>query len=159
MGADRDTPPPVIVRGEGAAIYDDRGRRYLDGLAGLFVVQAGHGRRVLADAAAKQAAELAFFPLWSYPHPAAIELSQRLAAAAPGDLFLNGRSALARLRGGEPVGSVLARIKEPTPNRPAGRGGHLRKLDPPLPCRPARRPTTCSTRRPGAGPGTARRPG
>ena len=36
-------------------IYDDRGRRYLDGLAGLFVVQAGHGRRVLAEAAAKQA--------------------------------------------------------------------------------------------------------
>jgi adenosylmethionine-8-amino-7-oxononanoate aminotransferase len=85
MGAYRDTPPPVIVRGEGAAIYDDRGRRYLDGLAGLFVVQAGHGRRVLAEAAAKQAAELAFFPLWSYAHPAAIELSQRLAAAAPGD--------------------------------------------------------------------------
>jgi adenosylmethionine-8-amino-7-oxononanoate aminotransferase len=85
MGAYRDTPPPVIVRGEGAAIYDDRGRRYLDGLAGLFVVQAGHGRRVLAEAAAKQAAELAFFPLWSYAHPAAVELSQRLAAAAPGD--------------------------------------------------------------------------
>src|SRR5687768_17499940 len=86
MGAYRDTPPPVIVRGEGAAIYDDRGRRYLDGLAGLFVVQAGHGRRVLAEAAAKQAAELAFFPLWSYAHPTAIELSRRLAAAAPGDL-------------------------------------------------------------------------
>ena len=86
MGAYRDTPPPVIVRGEGASIFDDRGRRYLDGLAGLFVVQAGHGRRVLAEAAAKQAAELAFFPLWSYAHPAAIELSQRLAAAAPGDL-------------------------------------------------------------------------
>jgi adenosylmethionine-8-amino-7-oxononanoate aminotransferase len=86
MGAYRDTPPPVIVRGEGAAIYDDRGRRYLDGLAGLFVVQAGHGRRVLAEAAARQAEQLAFFPLWSYAHPSAIELSHRLAAAAPGDL-------------------------------------------------------------------------
>jgi adenosylmethionine-8-amino-7-oxononanoate aminotransferase len=86
MGAYRDTPPPVIVRGEGAEIFDDRGRRYLDGLAGLFVVQAGHGRRVLAEAAARQAEQLAFFPLWSYAHPAAIELSQRLAAAAPGDL-------------------------------------------------------------------------
>jgi 4-aminobutyrate aminotransferase-like enzyme len=51
MGAYRDAPPPVIVRGEGASIFDDRGRRYLDGLAGLFVVQAGHGRRVLAEAA------------------------------------------------------------------------------------------------------------
>jgi adenosylmethionine-8-amino-7-oxononanoate aminotransferase len=86
MGTYRDTPPPVIVRGRGAEIWDDRGRRYLDGLAGLFVVQAGHGRRVLAEAAARQAEELAFFPLWSYAHPAAIELSQRLAAAAPGDL-------------------------------------------------------------------------
>ncbi|MGY1707432.1 aspartate aminotransferase family protein [Geodermatophilus sp. SYSU D00697] len=86
MGAYRDTPPPVIVRGRGAELFDDRGRRYLDGLSGLFVVQAGHGRRALAEAAARQAEELAFFPLWSYAHPAAIELSQRLAAAAPGDL-------------------------------------------------------------------------
>ena len=39
---------PVIVRGEGAYIWDDQGRRYLDGLAGLFVVQAGHGRTELA---------------------------------------------------------------------------------------------------------------
>ena len=44
MGAYADAPPPVIVRGEGASICDDRGKRYLDGLAGLFVVQAGHGR-------------------------------------------------------------------------------------------------------------------
>jgi adenosylmethionine-8-amino-7-oxononanoate aminotransferase len=86
MGGYAETPPPVIVRGEGARIVDDRGRTYLDGLAGLFVVQAGHGRRVLAEAAARQAEQLAFFPLWSYAHPAAIELSQRLAAAAPGDL-------------------------------------------------------------------------
>jgi adenosylmethionine-8-amino-7-oxononanoate aminotransferase len=76
----------VIVRGEGTSIYDDRGRRYLDGLAGLFVVQAGHGRESLAEAAARQARELAFFPVWGYAHPPAIELSQRLAAAAPGDL-------------------------------------------------------------------------
>ncbi|MGI3780926.1 MAG: aspartate aminotransferase family protein [Janthinobacterium lividum] len=77
---------PIIVRGEGAYIYDDRGRRYLDGLAGLFVVQAGHGRHELADAAAKQARDLAFFPLWSYAHPAAIDLAERIAHLAPGDL-------------------------------------------------------------------------
>lgn len=77
---------PVIVRGEGAYIWDDQGRRYLDGLAGLFTVQVGHGRQELADAAAMQARELAFFPLWSYAHPRAIELAERLAAAAPGDL-------------------------------------------------------------------------
>src|SRR3954467_7357474 len=77
---------PTIVRGDGAYIYDARGKRYLDGLAGLFVVQAGHGRTELAEAAAKQAAELAFFPLWSYAHPGAIELAARLAEYAPGDL-------------------------------------------------------------------------
>jgi adenosylmethionine-8-amino-7-oxononanoate aminotransferase len=77
---------PVIVKGEGAYVYDDRGRRYLDGLAGLFTVQVGHGREELAQAAAAQARELAFFPLWSYAHPRAIELAERLAAGAPGDL-------------------------------------------------------------------------
>ena len=77
---------PVIVRGEGAYVWDDRGRRYLDGLAGLFVVQAGHGRKELAAAAAAQAEELAFFPVWSYAHPTAIDLAERIAQMAPGDL-------------------------------------------------------------------------
>jgi len=77
---------PVIVRGEGHHIWDDRGKRYIDGLSGLFVVQAGHGRRRLAETAARQAEELAFFPVWSYAHPNAIELADRLADEAPGDL-------------------------------------------------------------------------
>ncbi len=77
---------PVIVRGDGVRIWDDTGRRYLDGLAGLFVVQVGHGRRDLAEVAARQAEQLAYFPLWSYAHPAAIDLAERLAAHAPGDL-------------------------------------------------------------------------
>ncbi|GAA3928081.1 aspartate aminotransferase family protein [Amorphoplanes auranticolor] len=77
---------PVIVRGSGPYIWDQNGKRYLDGLSGLFVVQAGHGRGELADAAAKQASELAYFPLWSYAHPTAVELSERLAGLAPGDL-------------------------------------------------------------------------
>src|SRR6476469_5001941 len=77
---------PIITRGEGYKIWDDRGNEYIDGLAGLFVVQVGHGREELAEAAAKQARELAFFPLWSYAHPRAIELAERLAAGAPGDL-------------------------------------------------------------------------
>jgi adenosylmethionine-8-amino-7-oxononanoate aminotransferase len=78
--------PPMIVRGEGHRIWDDRGKEYIDGLAGLFVVQVGHGRAELAEAAAKQAQELAFFPLWSYAHPRAVELAERLAAGAPGEL-------------------------------------------------------------------------
>ena len=81
-----DTDIPVIVRGEGAWVYDQHGKRYLDGLAGLFVSQVGHGRTELADAAAEQARKLAYFPVWSYAHPGAIELAERLADLAPGDL-------------------------------------------------------------------------
>jgi adenosylmethionine-8-amino-7-oxononanoate aminotransferase len=77
---------PVIVRGSGPYVYDQHGKRYLDGLAGLFVSQIGHGRTEVAEAAATQASELAYFPLWSYAHPRAIELAARLADLAPGDL-------------------------------------------------------------------------
>jgi adenosylmethionine-8-amino-7-oxononanoate aminotransferase len=77
---------PVIVRGEGPYIWDAHGRRYLDALAGLFVNQLGHGRRDLAEAAARQAGELAYFPLWSYAHPTAVQLAERVADLAPGDL-------------------------------------------------------------------------
>ncbi len=77
---------PIITRGEGYKIYDDRGNEYIDGLAGLFVNQVGHGRTEIAQAMAKQASELAFFPLWSYAHPRAIELAERLAGNAPADL-------------------------------------------------------------------------
>ncbi len=77
---------PIIVRGEGAYVYDSKGRRYLDGLAGLFVSMVGHGRDEIAEAAARQSKELAYFPLWSYAHPRAIELAERLANLAPGDL-------------------------------------------------------------------------
>jgi adenosylmethionine-8-amino-7-oxononanoate aminotransferase len=82
----QDNPVPMIVRGDGCYIWDSAGRRYLDGLSALFVVQTGHGRQELADAAAKQAGELAYFPLWSYAHPKAIELAERLASLTPGDL-------------------------------------------------------------------------
>src|SRR6187397_971208 len=77
---------PIITKGEGHHIWDSRGKKYIDGLSGLFVVNAGHGRKRLAQAAATQAEELAFFPLWSYAHPSAIELADRLASHAPGDL-------------------------------------------------------------------------
>jgi adenosylmethionine-8-amino-7-oxononanoate aminotransferase len=86
MSSYQDADVPVIVRGSGPYVYDQHGKRYLDGLAGLFVSQIGHGRTEVAEAAAAQASELAYFPLWSYAHPRAIELAARLADLAPGDL-------------------------------------------------------------------------
>jgi adenosylmethionine-8-amino-7-oxononanoate aminotransferase len=99
---------PIIVRGEGAYIYDARGKRYLDALAGLFVSQVGHGRTELAEAARKQSETLGFMPLWSYAHPNAIALAQRLANYAPADLnrvfFTSG--------GGEAVESAWKLAKQ-----------------------------------------------
>jgi adenosylmethionine-8-amino-7-oxononanoate aminotransferase len=77
---------PLIVRGEGAWVEDSKGNRYLDALSGLFVAQVGHGRKELAQAAARQAEELAFFPLWGYAHPAAAELAERIVDKAPAGL-------------------------------------------------------------------------
>ncbi|MDQ3434382.1 MAG: aspartate aminotransferase family protein [Actinomycetota bacterium] len=94
---------PILVRGEGCYVYDENGKRYLDGLSALFCVNAGHGRAEIADAMAEQAKQLAFFTNWSYAHPRAIELAARVAGLAPGDLnrvfFTSG--------GGEAVESAL----------------------------------------------------
>ena len=76
----------VIDRGDGCYVWDTDGKRYLDGLAGLFVVQAGHGRHELAKVMAEQAEKLAYYPIWTYAHPAAVELATRIASLAPGDL-------------------------------------------------------------------------
>jgi adenosylmethionine-8-amino-7-oxononanoate aminotransferase len=77
---------PIIVRGEGCYVFDSKGKRYLDGLAGLFLSNVGHGRKELADAAYEQMTQLHYFPLWTYTHPRAIELAAKLAELAPGDL-------------------------------------------------------------------------
>ncbi|MBV8987562.1 MAG: aspartate aminotransferase family protein [Solirubrobacterales bacterium] len=86
MSAYANTDVPIIVRGEGCYVYDDRGNRYLDGLSALFCVNIGHGRADIAQAGAEQAKELGFFTNWSYAHPPAIELAARVASLAPGDL-------------------------------------------------------------------------
>jgi adenosylmethionine-8-amino-7-oxononanoate aminotransferase len=86
MSTFADADIPMIVRGSGPYVFDQHGKRYLDGLSGLFVSQIGHGRIQVAEAGARQGGELAYFPLWSYAHPRAIELAERLADLAPGDL-------------------------------------------------------------------------
>src|SRR3984957_1760093 len=86
MSSYADAEVPTIVRGSGPYVYDQHGKRYLDGLAGLFVSQIGHGRTEVAEAGARQGSQLAYFPLCSYAHPQAIALAERLAGLAPGDL-------------------------------------------------------------------------
>ena len=77
---------PMIVRGEGAYVWDDKGNRYLDALSGLFTVNIGHGRNELAEAAAAQSRTLSYFPLWNFATEPAVRLASRLADLAPGDL-------------------------------------------------------------------------
>jgi adenosylmethionine-8-amino-7-oxononanoate aminotransferase len=87
MGAyDEHTEIPIMVRGEGAYVYDANGAKYFDGLSGLFTNMLGHGRADIAAAAAEQMTKMAFFPLWTYAHPKAIELAEKIASLAPGDL-------------------------------------------------------------------------
>jgi adenosylmethionine-8-amino-7-oxononanoate aminotransferase len=86
----------VIERGQGCYVYDTRGREYLDGLAGLFCTNLGHGRMDLVEAAANQMSQLAFFPTWGWGNPPAIEAASMIAEEAPGDLdhvfFVNSGS-------------------------------------------------------------------
>ena len=78
---------PIISRGEGCWLWDTSGKRYFDGMSGLFCTQIGHSFGAeLGEAAAQQMAELPFFINWSYAHPRVIELSAKIAELAPGDL-------------------------------------------------------------------------
>jgi adenosylmethionine-8-amino-7-oxononanoate aminotransferase len=87
MGAYDDAHEiPIITRGEGSYVFDEDGKRYLDGLSALFCVNAGHGRTEIGEAAAAQVKELGFYTNWSYAHPKAIELAARVASLASADL-------------------------------------------------------------------------
>src|SRR5919198_2702696 len=76
--------PLIFAKGEGAVLTDVRGRQYIDGLSGLWNVTLGHGRRELAEAAARQMADLAFTNAYAgASNVRAIELAARLATLAP----------------------------------------------------------------------------
>ena len=77
----------MLERGEGPYVFDTDGKRYIDALSSLFCAQIGysHGEE-MAAAAAEQLTTLAFNTNWGTAHPAALELAERLAAVAPGDL-------------------------------------------------------------------------
>jgi adenosylmethionine-8-amino-7-oxononanoate aminotransferase len=76
----------VLVRGQGAWLEDDRGRRYLDATASLWYCNVGYGRTELADVAAAQMRELAAYSTFGvYANRPALELADRLAEIAPVD--------------------------------------------------------------------------
>ncbi|MFZ5790854.1 MAG: aminotransferase [Pseudomonadota bacterium] len=77
----------AMCEGEGAYVYDTAGRRYLDGIGGLWCVNIGYGRREMADAIAEQAIRLPYFnTFYDTSNPPAALLAAKLAALAPGDL-------------------------------------------------------------------------
>jgi adenosylmethionine-8-amino-7-oxononanoate aminotransferase len=75
----RDTPPDLVVRGEGSWIWDADGHRLLDGVAGLWSVNLGFGRPEIRDAIVAQLDELVYYNVFrGTSHPRAIELSLRI---------------------------------------------------------------------------------
>jgi 4-aminobutyrate--pyruvate transaminase len=89
--------PLVITRGDGVYVYDDQGRRYLEGMAGLWCASLGFSERRLAGAAYRQMCELPFYHSFGGKVPAiSTELAERLIGIAPAGmgkvLFANSGS-------------------------------------------------------------------
>ena len=75
--------PRLLARSSGMHYWDDQGRQILDGVAGLWCVNAGHGRPKIVQAIQDQAAEMDFAPPFQMAHPKAFELADRVAKIAP----------------------------------------------------------------------------
>ena len=77
--------PMMIERGQGVRVWDDQGKEYIEGLAGLWSVAVGFGEERLVKAAAEQMAKLPFYHSFSHKsHPSATKLAERLVKLAPG---------------------------------------------------------------------------
>ena len=74
----------VMVEGTGCRLRDAEGREYLDATGGLWLAQIGHGRREIAEAAARQMEQLEYFTsFWEFSNDRAIELAERLVSISP----------------------------------------------------------------------------
>ena len=80
---DPERRPLLLVRGEGSTVWDADGNAYLDLLAGIYSVNAGYGRRRIAEAMAAQAAEMPFVNPFGYVSVPTAILAERLAELAP----------------------------------------------------------------------------
>ena len=80
------THPRLLARAEGMHYWTHDGRKILDGVAGLWCVNAGHGRKEITDAVSRQLATMEYAPPFQMGHPPAFELANRLVQLTPGDL-------------------------------------------------------------------------
>ena len=78
--------PRLLARAEGMHYWTDDGRKVLDGVAGLWCVNAGHGRKEITEAVSKQLATMEYAPPFQMGHPPGFELASRLVKLAPGDI-------------------------------------------------------------------------
>src|SRR6185295_16293598 len=78
--------PRILVSAKGMYYTSHDNRQIIDGAAGLWCVNAGHGRQKIVEAVQKQVAELDFAPTFQFAHPKAFELASRLATMLPGDI-------------------------------------------------------------------------
>ena len=84
LGEDEQTP--IVTRGEGVYIYDDQGRKMIDGPAGMWCMQTGYGRQEIADAVSRQMVTLGFASAFNVVNEPEVELARRIAEKTPGDL-------------------------------------------------------------------------
>ena len=82
-----ETPPMIVTGGDNAWVTDIRGNRYLDGMSGIWCVNAGYGRKEIADAAHQQMLEMPTYPL-TQSHVPAIKLAARLNEWLGGDYVI-----------------------------------------------------------------------
>src|SRR4051812_11689691 len=84
LAAFRETGPLLLERGQGVWVYDDAGKGYIEGMAGLWCTALGHGNEELIEAAAQQMRKLSFGHLFTgKSHDPAIELAEKLKEIAP----------------------------------------------------------------------------
>lgn len=81
---EREGGPLVLVKGRRPYVWDQQGRRYIDGLSGYFAVSIGYGRTAVVRAVARQLRQLTYAPLDWRAHAPAIELANKLLSLAPG---------------------------------------------------------------------------
>ena len=110
---ERDDSYLVVEGGEGIYLRDQRGRRYIDAMAGLWVVAVGHGRSELAEVAREQMERLAFANPFVYATQPAVDLATKLSEVTPDGItrafFVNG--------GAEAVETALRMAKQWQYNR------------------------------------------